>query len=208
MKISKMPFAVGLVSVSLLLVAACKSNKNSTAAADSANAKIIAATDSVNKAGLTKADSSNKAQTSSKEDASKFLVDSYENGLYEVQLSNLAATNALSPEVKTIASTLVIAHSKINAKIQFIARKMNFVLPDAVNSDHHQALQDFNSLRNADFDKKYIDVIVDGHKKSVDNYKSAYKNLKPGETKTFAAQTLPLIEQHLDMAKKVQKDIK
>jgi hypothetical protein len=42
----------------------------------------------------------------------------------------------------------------------------------------------------------------------VDDYKDAYKNLGDGDTKTFAAETLPRIQDHLEMAKKVQDRIK
>ena len=63
-------------------------------------------------------------------------------------------------------------------------------------------------LTGADFDKKYINAIVDGHEAAVSSYKDAYKNLSPGDTKTFAAETLPKIQDHLAMAKKVQDRIK
>jgi putative membrane protein len=192
-----------------MLTAACHSNqKNSSEVADSANQKQIAKTDSANKAQVSAADSTLKAKKTLQDDASKFLVKSYESGMYEIQLSQLAATHALDPDVKKLAGDLVAAHTTINSKMSAIAAAANFILPVAVDKDHQKNLDDMVKLTGADFDKKYMNTIVSGHEKSVSNYKDAYKNLKPGDTKTFAGETLPKIEDHLAMAKKVKDRIK
>ncbi|MDB5018229.1 MAG: hypothetical protein JWQ84_3061 [Mucilaginibacter sp.] len=196
-------------SAFLLLLSACRAGqKDSSAAADSANQKQITATDSANRSQSVSSDSANRAKTALKEDASKFLVKSYESGMFEIQLSQLAASNALDGDVKNLAAKLVTDHTAINAKISAIAASANFALPNKVNSDHQKDLQDMAKLTGADFDKKYMSTIVSGHEKSVNNYKDAYKNLAASDTKNFAGQTLPKIEDHLAMAKKVKDRIK
>jgi putative membrane protein len=198
-----------VTSVALLMLSACHSGtKDSSAVADSANQKEIVLSDSANKANLKSTDSANKAKKELKEDASKFLVKSYESGMYEIQLSQLAATNGLDADVKNLAAGFVTAHTAINDKINAIAKSANFILPVALNADHQKDLLEMTKLTGADFDKKYINTIVGGHEKSVDNYKDAYKNLAPSDTKNLAGETLPKIEDHLAMAKQVQKRIK
>ena len=193
----------------LLLVSACHSgSKDSTAFADSANRQQIAANDSAGKAQIKSSDSAITANKNLQNDASKFLVKSYESGLYEVQLSQLAATNALDPDVKNLALTLVSAHTAINAKIGKIADDARFILPNGLNADHQKDLQDISKLSGADFYKKYVNTIISGHEQSISNYKDAYKDLPDSYTKTFAAETLPKIEDHLSMAQKVSKRIK
>jgi putative membrane protein len=198
-----------LLIISSFAIASCHSGaKDSTTIADSANQQQIAKTDSANKAAVKGTDSTLKANKKLDEDASKFLVKNYEAGLFEIQLSQLATTNGLDADVKNLAASLVTAHTAINAKMSAIAASANFVLPVAIDADHQKALQDIGKLTGADFDKKYINTIVDGHEKAVSDYKDAYKNLSPGDTKDFAAATLPKIEDHLAMAKKVQDRIK
>jgi putative membrane protein len=205
---SKNYLSLIVLAIFIFLSACHSSSKDSSAVADSANQKQAARTDSANKAQVNSSDSSIKAKKGLLDDASKFLVNSYESGMFEIQLSQLAATNALDADVKNLAATLVTGHTSINAKISAIAASDNFVLPVALNADHQKDLQDMAKLKGADFDKKYINTIVDGHEKSVSNYKDAYKNLAAGDTKTFAAETLPKIEDHLAMAKKVKDRIK
>ena len=204
LKLFAFPFIIVFASL-----AGCHSgSKDSTAVADSANQKTIAATDSANKAQVSHSDSSLNANKKLDQDASKFLVKSYEAGMYEIQLSQLAATNALSPDVKELAADLVTAHTTINSRMSAIAASANFVLPAAIDAGHQKDLQNIGKLTGADFDKKYVNTIVDGHENAVSDYKYAYKNLSPGDTRTFAATTLPKIQDHLAMAKKVQDRIK
>jgi putative membrane protein len=192
----------------LMLLSACHSHKDSSEVADSANKKEIAQTDSANKANVKSTDSTLKAKKTLQDDASKFLVKSYESGMYEIELSKLAATNSLVADVKNLAANLVTAHTAINERISNIAKSANFVLPTAVNADHQKDLQDMAKLTGTEFDKKYVNTIISGHEKSVSNYKDAAKNLTVSDTKTFAQETLPKIEEHLAMAKTVKNKIK
>ncbi len=195
--------------MAVLCLAACHSNKkNSSDVADSANEKLIAKTDSANKVNEQKADSAMKSDKEIMKDASKFLVKWYEMGMYELQLSQLAASNALDGDVKNLAAELVSEHKQINGNIERIASNNNFVLPTNLDANHQHTLNDIPKLTGADFDKKYMNEIVNAHEQSVDSYKDAYKNLTAGDTKNFAGQTLPLMENHLSMAKKVVKRIK
>jgi len=192
-----------------ILLAACHSRpKDSTDVADSANKKNIAADDSARRAQVMTTDSANRSKTALQQDAAKFLVKSYESGMYEIQLSQMAAQKGLDQDVKNLAATLVSDHTAINKNINAIAASANFILPTAPDQDHQKDLQDISKLTGSDFDKKYVNTIIDGHEKAVSSYKDAYKNLAASDTKTFAGETLPKIEDHLAMAKKVKDRIK
>jgi putative membrane protein len=209
MKINNQKYPALLSFLFFALSFGCHSGqKDSSTIADSTNKAQIKTTDSADKAQLSISDSSLKASKTLKEDASKFLVKSYESGLYEVQLSQLAATNALDADVKTLAANLINDHISIDVKIKAIATTANFALPEAINADHQKELVDIGKLKGADFDKKYVNTIVSGHESAVSDYKDAYKNLSAGDTKTFAGATLPTIQDHLAMAKKVKDRIK
>src|SRR5580693_97045 len=96
-----------IVLAIFISLSACHSgSKDSSVVADSANQKQVAQTDSANKAQVSSSDSSIKAKKGLLDDASKFLVNSYESGMFEIQLSQLAATNALDTDVKKLAASL------------------------------------------------------------------------------------------------------
>ncbi|HZY39855.1 MAG TPA: DUF4142 domain-containing protein [Mucilaginibacter sp.] len=209
MKIQTLKRLAFLVIIVVASITGCHSrSKDSISVADSANQKQIAKTDSASKAQASHADSSINANKKLSEDESKFLVKSYEAGMYEIRLSQLAATNGLDADVKNLAAELLSAHTAINSSIKTIATTANFVLPAGIDADHEKDMQDIRKLKASNFDEKYINIVVDDYNNEEDDYKDAYKNLSDGNTRTFAAETLPRIQDHLEMAKKVQDRIK
>lgn len=188
--------------------AADSANKDQIRKTDSARNEAVAHADSGNKAMIAKGDSANKAVKDLKEDAAKFLVKAFESGMFEIELSQMAATHAASAEVKQLASHLVVAHKDMNAQMAKIAFDAAYKLPGGIDSDHAKDLNKLDKLKGADFDKQFMDMIVSGHEKSVDNYKKAGKELSMGETKNYVVKILPVIEEHLAMARKLKDRIK
>lgn len=211
----------GAAVLSFSILSACTNTKSNNAsyAADSANKAIIEKTDSANnelavkkdsgnKEALKKADSANKAKKELKEDASKFLVKSYEASLFEIELAQSAIKHAANASVKKLATDMVASHKDMNGKMQVIAFDASFKLPGGIDSGHAKDLTDLEKLKGADYDKKFMDMIVSGHEKLADSYKEAYSDLSAGETKEYAGKTLPIINSHLEMAKKVKASLK
>jgi putative membrane protein len=188
--------------------AADSANKAQIEKTDSANTELAAKKDSGNNEALNKADSANKAKKELKEDASKFLVTSYESSMFEIELGESAIKHATNPAVKKFAADLIPSHKDINGKMQTIAFDANFKLPGGIDSGHAKDLTDLEKLKGADYDKKFMDMIVSGHEKSAANYKKAYSDLSAGETKEFAGKTFPIINGHLETAKKIKTALK
>src|ERR1700692_3651645 len=85
MKTNFFNYAAVAFMATLMLLTACHSGKkDSSAIADSANQKQILKNDSANTAQAKAADSTLKSKKTLQADASKFLVKSYESGMYEI----------------------------------------------------------------------------------------------------------------------------
>jgi putative membrane protein len=220
----KTPIKNYIAGATILVVAAlsaCTNTKtnNASYAADSANkakidtidsAKIdsIAQVDSNNKKAEKKAYEAIKEKRKLKEDETGFLVKSYESGLYEIELAELAASHAANAGVKQLATQLITAHKASDAQMLTIAFNATYKLPGGIDSEHAKDLNNLDKLKGKDFDKKFIDEVIDTHQKSVDAYSDASKKLAEGETRSYAAQTLPKIQGHLAMAKKLKDRLK
>ena len=59
-------------------------------------------------------------------------------------------------------------------------------------------MEDLNKKSGKDFDKAYINLMIDDHKKDVDKFKKGSTDLKDPDLKNFAAETLPVVQMHLD----------
>jgi len=141
------------------------------------------------------------------EDA-KFATDAANGGLAEVALGKLAQTKATNPKVKSFADMMVTDHSKANDELAAIAKAKNITLPAAPDADHQKKLDDLSKLSGKDFDKAYVDAMVDGHKKTLDLMNMAAKDCKDSELKAFAAKTAPVVQTHLDAINKIHDSMK
>ncbi|MDP9076528.1 MAG: DUF4142 domain-containing protein [Bacteroidota bacterium] len=141
-------------------------------------------------------------------DDSKFATAAANGGLAEVALGKLAQTKAVNAQVKNFADMMVKDHSKANEELMAIAKAKNITLPAAPDADHQKKLDDLSKLSGKDFDKAYVDAMVDGHKKTLDLMNMAAKDCKDPELKAFAAKVAPTVQMHLDAINKIHDSMK
>lgn len=60
-------------------------------------------------------------------------------------------------------------------------------------------------LTGVEFDRTFINVMVDDHKKAVNTFDQASKNLADSELRAFASKALPTLRMHLDRAEKLER---
>ncbi|PTR01622.1 putative membrane protein [Mucilaginibacter yixingensis] len=178
------------------------SQKDSKAVADSANmAKDSATVDT----STTKAAS--PAMTVSADDA-KFATMAANGGMTEVELSKLAETKATNAQIKTFAAMMVKDHTMAGNQLMSLAKSKNITLPAGIDNDSQKKVSDLNGKSGADFDKAYVNAMLDDHKKAVDAFEDASKNLKDPDLKGFVDKTLPTIKMHLNLIQKIHDQMK
>jgi putative membrane protein len=83
------------------------------------------------------------------------------------------------------------------------AENVKVELPAALDATHQKLIDDLNNASTADFDKTYAKQQVDGHKEAAKLFKNYSEKGDNQTVKQLAAKTLPVIEQHLEEAKKL-----
>lgn len=142
------------------------------------------------------------------EDDAKFVVDAANGGMTEVELSKLAQQKATNAKAKEFADMMVMDHTKANEELKALAKAKNVTLPDSLNADSKKAWDDLSKKSGVDFDKAYINAMVDDHRKTVNMFEGASKNLKDAELKAFVDKTLPVIKGHLDKVTVIKDGMK
>jgi len=150
----------------------------------------------------------NKETAPVDKESSDFAVKAADGGMLEVQLGQLAQEKGVHPRVKAFGELLVKDHSKANDELKAIAANKSITLPDSVGSDYSDHIKDMREKNSKDFDKHFIDMMVNDHNKDIDNFEKASSNLTDPELKTFASSTLPTLKAHLDTAKAIQAALK
>lgn len=170
------------------------------------------ATDSVEKA-----DSMNEAKLdspasrpgiSTDEQTTNFLVKAADGGMAEVKLSELAQQKGTNAGVKVFAGMMVNDHTGANGQVKSLAAARNVTLPAMPGDDNMKKEQDLSKKTGSDFDKSYMNTMVDDHQKTIDLFEDYSDDVKDTEVKTFIDNTLPKLRMHLDSAKAVNKRLK
>ncbi|RFZ92448.1 DUF4142 domain-containing protein [Mucilaginibacter conchicola] len=138
----------------------------------------------------------------------KFATDAANAGMTEVAAGKLAETKAVDAQVKDYAKMMVEHHTMINDELMEIAKKKNITLPTAPDADHQKELTDLSAKSGKEFDKAYVDAMVNGHKKVASMLEDASKNCKDADLMAFATKTLPTVKTHLAKIEAIQKAMK
>lgn len=129
-------------------------------------------------------------------------------GLAEVQMGTLGLQKATNDAVKQFAQRMVTDHSKANEELQVLATAKGLALPTELGGEHKNALEHLTSLSGAEFDKAYMEHMVEDHVKDVAEFEKASQNALDAEVKGWAAKTLPTLQDHLKQARETQGKLK
>lgn len=140
--------------------------------------------------------------------SSDFLIETASGGLMEVELGKLAQSNASSQRVKNFASMMVTDHTKANNELMALAQSKNITLPATMGEDHQEMMNDLKGKTGAEFDKAYMEMMVEDHKEDIENFEEASEDTKDADVSAFASKTLPVLKMHADSAKAIHEAVK
>jgi putative membrane protein len=189
---------VGLIALAAYVLQGCNNApKGSTANADSLN-KTKDTTKNAAATGGMAVDSADAA----------FATVAAADGMAEVALGKLAAEKSTNSQIKNFGDMMVTDHSKAGDELKAIAKTKNITLPDSLDDAHKKKIADLSKKSGKDFDKAYVDAMVDGHKKALDLMQSEAKNGKDADLTAFAAKTAKIVQMHLDAINKIHDSMK
>ena len=149
-----------------------------------------------------------------------FVEDLTIAGKAEVELGQMAMQRAASPEVKQFADMMVKDHTKAGEELKQVAMKHSIPQPAALDSTHEELKTKLSNLKGAEFDREYMNAMVDGHENVVDRLQTRASEDRFGDDKgevkpessdnrveadlnQWAAAALPTVRHHLDEAKRI-----
>jgi putative membrane protein len=145
--------------------------------------------------------------TTTKEDQT-FLTKAIEGNLAEIEMGKLAQEKAQSPELKEFGAMLVKDHTDANTKAMDLARQINVTAPTQPSKKHLQEHDRLSKLNGAQFDREFTLHMVTDHKEDVADFTKQSKMKAGDPTVSFAAETLPVLQKHLQTAESLEKSAK
>lgn len=141
------------------------------------------------------------------DDAAAFMKQAALGGMMEVELGKLAQEKAANAQVKAFAAKMVTDHEKANAELKTLASGAGIILPSEYPVEVKSHMEEMKKLKGAAFDQHYMDMMVNGHVKTLELFKSA-TTITERPVKEFAGRTLPILESHHKMAQEIQASLK
>lgn len=141
-------------------------------------------------------------QATERTGAHAWIKKAAQGGMAEVAMGKLAAEKAQSPEVRKFGQHMVEQHSKVNDELMKIATDKGVTPPSQLDAKHMAKKKELMQTSGAEFDKKYMEAQVQGHKDMIALFEQGAKTYD-GKLKKFAKETLPNLKKHLKMAQNV-----
>src|ERR1700746_3154532 len=173
------------ICLALPFVFACNNSSNdSIKKADSANESKSDTSTSMNTTDTSKmnaTDTTSKMSTgtmSVDKSTSEFMTKVADVGMTEVKLGQMAQDKGTNQRVKDFGGMMVKDHNAAGDELKNLASQKNVILPATVSNDHQRKIDDLNKKSGRDFDKAYMDAMVDGHQSTVNDFEKISKNEK------------------------------
>lgn len=135
----------------------------------------------------------------------EFAMKAAMGGKMEVDLGNMAQSNAMSDRVKAFGAMMVRDHSQANNELMQLTKSKNTMIMDSTDKKMQDHMAMMQKMKGKDFDRHYMEMMLNDHKKVVAEFEKAASTCSDADLKAWAAKTLPVIKMHLDSAQAITK---
>lgn len=137
-----------------------------------------------------------------------FMVKAAEAGNAEIAASKVALEKSTNPAVKDFAQKMIEQHTQVGDQLKQLASTKDVSLPSEPTVGQRAKIAVLDKLSGATFDKRYAGMIgVTAHKDAVKLFQKASTSAQDPDVKSFAAKTLPGLQEHLQMATELKSKV-
>lgn len=135
-----------------------------------------------------------------------WINDQLEDGDQEVRLGRLAQERGADADVRAFGALMVEKHTMAGTELKRIANRHNVPAEDTGAKDDDDEFERLSKLSGAEFDRAYLDLMVDEHEDAIDDLQEkANNNDEHADVKEWATKTLPEVRQHLERARTLRE---
>ena len=149
-----------------------------------------------------------KFEDSDAERDTEFAVEAADGGMLEVQLGQLAVSNASSPQVKQFGQMMIDEHSKANEELKTLAAEKKITLPAQLSEKSMKKYNDLAQKSGPDFDKEYIEFMIKDHKEDIELFKKEADKGNDMGLASWASGKISVLQHHLQLAESAEETVR
>jgi len=142
-------------------------------------------------------------------DDQRRMKDIAEANIAEIDAGKLALSKSQNSQVRSFAQKLIDDHTKALKELQNLAQKKGVTLPTETDTLHKTIATLLKALRGNTFNSQFISHVgVGDHQRTHNLLQDIIDNASDPDLKAYAQKTLPIIDQHMNMAQRLENSMK
>lgn len=119
----------------------------------------------------------------------------------ELRLARLAENKASADAVKRFAQKMVTDHNSLQSQWANVSARSGARI--TTNPQMQGQISRLERLSGSDFDRAYMTAMVQNHQQTVNTFETRGRMTQSAEVRSLVARTLPLVQEHLTLARQV-----
>lgn len=128
-----------------------------------------------------------------------FVDQAATSDMFEIQSSELALKRSRNARTHSFAQRMIDDHTRSSQRLAQLAQANGIMLPTGLGPEQQRALAAIENTRRI-FDSEYFRQQAIAHQAAIQTYESEASSGYNNDLKAFAQQTLPTLQQHLQIA--------
>jgi putative membrane protein len=141
----------------------------------------------------------------------EFVEEQLAMSTVEIELGQLAQERGTHADVKEFGAMLARDHQMAADSLRPIAARVNtggeYAGRPVDHDKHREVIDDLSELSGRDFDRKFIEEMIDEHEGDIRELERKAENAADPDLKAWATKTLPKMREHLERAKSIKETL-
>ena len=125
----------------------------------------------------------------------------------EIEECLLAEKKAHAPALKAFARLMVNDHIAIESRFASLVNGQSFSVPNGPGQKSAMTLSELGSLQGDQFDRRFLEEQIKDHREDLGKFSDEIHATQNADVRSYASETLPILQQHLALAEAVQSPL-
>jgi len=188
---------LALAILALAFAVGCNQNRAGNASPSSGSNRSADNTATSNNSGASQGSTSAKLNDTEKQLLQKVA----EADKAEIEMGQLAQSNASSPKVKELGQKLADDHTQNMQQVEQIAQQKGVQIQDQEKPDEHAMKDKMEKTNGPQFDKTFLQHEREDHAKLLNELQQEKAQVQDPIVKSFLDQTITTVQQHVEALK-------
>lgn len=130
-----------------------------------------------------------------------------ESNLFEIEMGLLAVQKGIDKNVKNYGQKLVDDYTLSLENLKTIANRKEIKLSASISEVKGEEITDLNEYTGDEFDKKFLEIMIEGHEKAVAKMTKFSKKAIDDDFKLYASRQIDTYKTSRDAAIKVKEQM-